>query len=60
MDKAPIPQYTAVWLWNRKAIKIRRTPIRMSSKPGVVVPENVTLTVNGVDYTGCTLTADSI
>ena len=26
----------------------------------VVVPENVTLTVNGVDYTSCTLTADSI
>ena len=26
----------------------------------VVVPENVTLTVNGADYTGCTLTADSI
>lgn len=26
----------------------------------VVVPEGITLTVNGVDYTGCTLTADSI
>ena len=24
----------------------------------VIVPESVTLTVNGVDYTGCTLTAD--
>lgn len=26
----------------------------------VIVPEGITLTVNGVDYTGCTLTADSI
>ena len=26
----------------------------------VVVPEGITLTINGVDYTGCTLTADSI
>lgn len=26
----------------------------------VIVPEGVTLTVSGVDYTGCTLTADSI
>ena len=26
----------------------------------VVVPEGITLAVNGVDYTGCTLTADSI
>ena len=26
----------------------------------VIVPEDVTLTVNGVEYTGCTLTADSI
>ena len=26
----------------------------------VIVPEDIILTVNGVDYTGCTLTADSI
>ena len=26
----------------------------------VIVPENVTLTVNGTEYTGCTLTADTL
>ena len=33
--------------------------LTISGDSSVIIPENVTLTVNGIDYSGCTLTAES-
>ena len=47
----------AVWNVNGTSLIASLT---LEGDAQVVVPEGITLTVNGVDYTGCTLTADSI
>ena len=46
-------------VWNVTAASVI-SALTIEGDAQVIVPEGVTLTVSGVDYTGCTLTADSI
>ena len=46
-------------VWNVTGISLIAS-LTIEGDAQVVVPEGITLTVNGVNYTCCTLTADSI
>ncbi|MBQ3981853.1 MAG: hypothetical protein II631_07390, partial [Treponema sp.] len=46
-------------VWNVTGIPLIAS-LTIEEDARVIVPDGITLTVNGVDYTGCTLTADSI
>jgi len=50
---------TADAVWNVTGTSLIAS-LTLEGNAQVVVPEGIILTVNGVEYTGCTLTADSI
>jgi hypothetical protein len=46
-------------VWNVTGISLIAS-LTIEGDAQVIVPEDTVLSVNGVEYTGCTLTADSI